>query len=110
MICGSSTKPRGTRGSASSAATTGRAAGRPSEGSGRRERGPPTKRLDDLAVRTLAERIANHLAQARLRFTRKAPLPLHSTGSVGAELLRRASRRTRTGKQVCPGRREALRV
>ena len=33
---------------------------------------------------------AEHLAQAQLRFTRKAPAPLHSTGSVGAELLRRA--------------------
>lgn len=52
---------------------------------------PATKRLDDLAVQTLAE----HLVQARLRFTRKAPAPLRSTGSVGAELLRHAVERGR---------------
>ena len=52
---------------------------------------PARRGMDELAMRTLAERIAEHLAQARLRFTRKAPAPLRSTGSVGAaELLRRA--------------------
>ena len=35
----------------------------------------------------VCERIKQE-AKARLRFTRKVPLPLHSTGSVGAELLR----------------------
>ena len=52
---------------------------------------PARRGMDELAMRTLAERIAEHLAQARLRFTRKAPAPLRSTGSVGAaELFRRA--------------------
>ena len=59
---------------------------------------PATKRLDDLAARTLAERIAEHLAQARLRFTRKAPAPLHSTGTVGEELHRRAVEPDWTGQ------------
>lgn len=44
---------------------------------------PATRGMDEFAMRTLAERIAEHLAQARLRFTRKVPAPLRSTGSVG---------------------------
>lgn len=51
---------------------------------------PATRRLDELALRILAERVAEHLAQAWLRFTRKAPAPLCLTGTVGTELLRRA--------------------
>ena len=53
---------------------------------------PAARGMDELAMRMLADRAAEHLAQSRLRFLRMAPLSLHSAGyrpePVGSELLR----------------------
>ena len=72
-----------------------------------------TKRLDDLARRTLAELVAEHLGQARLRFTRKAPLPLHSTGRVIGRVARALGEWDGTGPDDTPwlrAQREETRV
>ena len=49
---------------------------------------PARRGMDELAMRTLAERIAEHLAQARLRFTR-------------ARRPRRCARRARSAPRSC---------